>query len=136
MLTDFQNFFSARFASKYATKSSLTIRPHLKRVAALSCKTSISENSENLKHISLSTTNHKVVYMFECGGLFSNHFATDLLLSLLVKQFLKSMNIGEVTGKTTYHTQKHFAAISFLLCHSRCVQTYCGNFSMATLYII
>jgi len=35
--------------------------------------------------------------MFEvclrCGGLFSNHFTTDLLLSLLVKQFLKSVNI-------------------------------------------
>jgi len=37
--------------------------------------------------------------MFECGGLFSNHFTTDLLLSLLVKQFLKSVNTGEVTGK-------------------------------------
>ena len=28
-----------------------------------------------------------------CGGLFSNHFSTDLLLSLKVKQFLKSVNI-------------------------------------------
>jgi len=30
-----------------------------------------------------------------CGGLFSNHFTTDLLLSLLVKQFLKSVNIWQ-----------------------------------------
>jgi len=44
MLTDFQNFFSDRFVSKYATKSTLTIPPHLKRVPALPCKTSISEN--------------------------------------------------------------------------------------------
>jgi len=44
MLTDFQNFFAGRFTSKYATKSSLTIPPHLKRVAALPCETRISEN--------------------------------------------------------------------------------------------
>ena len=29
MLTDFQTFFTVRFTSKYATKSSLTIPPHL-----------------------------------------------------------------------------------------------------------
>ena len=61
MLTDFQIFFTGRFTSKYATKSSLTILPHLKGVAELPCETSVSENSENLMHASLSTTNHKVV---------------------------------------------------------------------------
>jgi len=55
------NFFTDRFTSKYATKSSLTIPPHLKGVAELPCETSVSENSENLMHASLSTTNHKVV---------------------------------------------------------------------------
>jgi len=30
--------------------------------------------------------------------------------------------------------QKHFAAISFLLCRNRCIQSYCGNFNMAILY--
>jgi len=44
MLTYFQIFFSDRFTSKYATKLSLTIPPHLKRVTALPCETSISEN--------------------------------------------------------------------------------------------
>jgi len=43
-LTDFQNSFSERFNSKYATKSPLTIPPHLKRVATLPCETSILEN--------------------------------------------------------------------------------------------
>ena len=57
----FSNFFTDRFTSKYATKSSLTIPPHLKGVAELPCETSVSENSENLMHASLSTTNHKVV---------------------------------------------------------------------------
>jgi len=61
MLTDFQIFFTDRFASKYATKSSLIIPPHFKGVAELPCETCISENSENLMHALLSTTNHKVV---------------------------------------------------------------------------
>jgi len=61
MLTDFQNFFTDRFTSKYATKSSLSIPPHLKRVTELPCEASVSENSENLMHASLSTTNHNVV---------------------------------------------------------------------------
>ena len=91
MFADFQFFFTDRFISKYATKSSLTIPPHLKRVTELPCETSVSENSENLMHASLSTTNHKVVgsvaTCLRCGGLFSDHFSTNLLLSLLVKQF-------------------------------------------------
>ena len=61
MLTDFQTSFTDRFISKYATKSSLTIPPHLKGVAELLCETPVSENSENMMHASLSTTNHKVV---------------------------------------------------------------------------
>jgi len=64
MLTDFifKIFFTDRFTSKYATKLSLTIPPHLTRVAELPCETSLPENSENLMHASLSTTNHTVVY--------------------------------------------------------------------------
>jgi len=61
MFADFQNSFTGRFTSKYATKSSLSIPLHLTCVPELPCKTSISENSENLMHASLSTTNHKVV---------------------------------------------------------------------------
>jgi len=65
MLTDFQTFLTGRFISKDATKSSLTIPPHLRLtcVAELPCKTSVSENSENLMHASLSTTNHTVVWI-------------------------------------------------------------------------
>ena len=61
MFADFQNIFTDRFTSEYEIKSSLTIPSHLKLVAALPCETSASENYENLKHASLSTTNHKVV---------------------------------------------------------------------------
>jgi len=39
MLTDFQIIFTDRFTSKYATKSSLTIPPHLNGVAELPCET-------------------------------------------------------------------------------------------------
>jgi len=48
-----------------------------------------------MMHASLST-NHScsVATCSRCGGLFSNHhLTTDLLLSLLVKQFLKPVNI-------------------------------------------
>jgi len=41
MLTDFQNLFTGRFSTEYATKSSLIIPPHLKHVAALPCEISI-----------------------------------------------------------------------------------------------
>jgi len=34
-----------------------------------------------------------VATRLRCGGFCSNHFTTDLLLTLLVKQFLKSVNI-------------------------------------------
>jgi len=61
MLINFQNSFTDRFISKYATKLSLTIPPHLTCVPELPCETYVSENSENLMHASLSTTNHKVV---------------------------------------------------------------------------
>jgi len=61
MLTDFQTFFTGRLTSKYATKSSLTIPPHLTCIAELPCETSVSENSEHLMHASLSTKNHNVV---------------------------------------------------------------------------
>ena len=44
MLTDFHNFFTFRFTGKYATKWSLAIPPHLKRVSELPCETSILEN--------------------------------------------------------------------------------------------
>jgi len=49
MLTDVQNVFTHIFTSKYATTSSLTIPPHVERIAALPCETSIWETSENLK---------------------------------------------------------------------------------------
>ena len=65
--------------------------------------------------------------MFDVWWAIQYHFTTDLLLSLLVKQFLKSVNFWrsyrqEVTNQP-HHMQKHFAAISLLLRRSRCVQS-------------
>jgi len=40
----FPDYFTGRLISKFAVKSSLTIPPHLKRVATLPCETLISEN--------------------------------------------------------------------------------------------
>ena len=46
MLTDFQNLFTVGFIGEYAPKVSLIIPPHLKRVAALPCETSITKNAK------------------------------------------------------------------------------------------
>ena len=78
MLTDFQNFFTDRFTSKYATKSSFTIPPHLICVAELPCETSISENSACI--VINNKSQGSAGTCLRCGGLFSNHFTTDLLL--------------------------------------------------------
>ena len=61
------------------------------------CETSISEKWRLSKIIIV--INHKsqgsVVTRLRCGGLFSDHIATNSLLSLTVKQFLKSVNIWQ-----------------------------------------
>jgi len=67
-----------------------------------------------------------VATRLRCGRLFSNRITTDLLLSLLVKQFLKSVNIWrsyrqEVTNRPLIICKKHFAPIYFVLRRSRCV---------------
>jgi len=87
--------FTIRFISEYATKSSLIISPHLKRIAALACETSISENYR--KSDACNVINNKsqgsVSTRFRCGRLFGNYFTADFLLSLLVKQLLQSVSI-------------------------------------------
>jgi len=140
MLTDFQNLFTDRFTSEYVTKLSLIIPPHLKRVAALPCETSISEN---YRKFDACIVNNKlqgsVATRLRCGQLFSNYFSTGLL-SLLVKQFLKSVNIWrsyrqEVTNRPLIIGKSILLQYLFLLRRSRCVLSYCMNFSMATLCI-
>jgi len=55
------------------------------------------KTSENLKYASLfniiDKSKSSVAARLRCGGLISNYFTTDLLLSSLVKQLLKSVNI-------------------------------------------
>jgi len=142
MLTDFQNLFIGRFTCEYATKLSLTIPPQLKRAVALPCETSISENYR--KFDACIVINDKsqgsVATRLRYSGLFSNYFTTDLLLSLLVKQFLKSVNIWrsyrqEVTNRPLIICKSILLQYLFLLRRSRCVQSYCMNFSMATVCI-
>jgi len=104
----FPNLFNGRFTSNskyraYATKSSLpvTIPPHLKRVAALHCETSISENYR--KFDACIVINDKsqgsVATRLRSGELFSNCFTADSSLSLLGKQCLKSVNIWRSYGQ-------------------------------------
>jgi len=44
MLTDFQNLFTDRFIGECVRKQSLILLPHLNRVTAIPCETSMSEN--------------------------------------------------------------------------------------------
>ena len=60
MLTDFQIFFTSELSSKFIIKLYLSIPQHLTDVATLPCETVMSENSDNLKYITVATTNHKV----------------------------------------------------------------------------
>jgi len=47
MLTDFQNLFTDRFTGEHATKWSLIIPPHLKRVTALPCENQYRKTNEH-----------------------------------------------------------------------------------------
>jgi len=49
MLTDFQNSFTGKFTSKFATKSSLIIPPHLYCVTTLPCEISVFKEIALLK---------------------------------------------------------------------------------------
>jgi len=76
----FSKLVHCRFLSEYSTKPSLTIPPHLKRVAVLPCETSVSENYR--KFDACVVVNDKsqgsVATRLRCGGLFSYYFTTYL----------------------------------------------------------
>jgi len=63
------------------------------------------KTSENLKHASLFVINDKpqgsVTTRLRCGGLFSNHFTTYSLLSLLVKHFLICEPLAKLQARRT-----------------------------------
>ena len=60
-----------------------------KTVATLPCETSTSENQRKSEACIIinDKSQGSVATRLRCAGLFSNQFTTDLLLSLLVKQF-------------------------------------------------
>ena len=91
----FSKFIHSGFITECAIELSLIIPPHLKGVAALPCETSISENWRKFdaRIVINDKSQGSVTIRLRCGGLYSNYFTTDLLLSLLVKFFLKSVNI-------------------------------------------
>jgi len=95
MLTDFQNLFTNRFIGEYAIKSSLTIYYILDVSLHYLVKHQCRKNYR--KFDACIVINDKsqgsVATGFMCGRLFGNCFTTNLLLSLLVKQFLKFVSI-------------------------------------------
>ena len=101
MLTDFQILFTDRFTDKYATKLSLTIAPHLKRVTALPCETSISKNyrKSEASIVINDKAQGSVATRLRCGGIFYYSFARNLLLSLPVKEFENRLASGKDRSK-------------------------------------
>ena len=92
--------------SLFAAKYLLMIPPHLICVAALPCKTLVSENA--WKSQANKVTNDKlqgtVVTYLRCGGIVNNQIKAGLLLCLPVKKLLKSLNILHSYGKTVEWT--------------------------------
>jgi len=73
MSTDFKNSFTDILCGKFAVTHELT--------AAIANFTDI-----NVSQGSVAT-------LFRCGGIINNHFITNFLQSVPVKEFLKSVNI-------------------------------------------
>jgi len=63
MLTDFQNSFTGRLISKFATKSYVNIPSHLKRVATLPCEISVvtAASSEALPDESMGSNDETIL---------------------------------------------------------------------------
>jgi len=76
MLIDFLNSFIDRLTSKFATKSSLTIPPHLKCVTTLPCEISVLKNShaqhEASCHAKLSHSKQLLKFVTVILALFSS----------------------------------------------------------------
>jgi len=68
-------------------------RPQRKKRRALPPSASESSPKRNKRQAKVQKKAKRVATWLRCGELFSNQFTTDSLLSLLVKQFLKSVNI-------------------------------------------
>jgi len=66
MLTNIQHSFTDRLTSKYETKSSLTILPHLTGVATLSCEISLFKNfhAQDLSEARLSHSKELLKIMY------------------------------------------------------------------------
>ena len=92
---------SVRFSSKFAAKYLLKIPSHLICITTLRCESLMSENGQQSQTnvvISAKLLGTLVTYL-RCGGIFNNQSCKGLLLSLSVKQFLKSVNIWHSYGQ-------------------------------------
>ena len=99
-LDDFQNSFTDKFTDKVAAQLAPIIPSHLKYAAILPRETLILENEQQSKRclVIQDKSQGNVASCLRCSGLFS-HFTTNLLLSFLVKQILKSWTFGKGIGK-------------------------------------
>ena len=69
LLSDFQNFFTSRLGSKFATNSCLNIPPRFKHVTTLPCEIRMQKNGIILKYVLQLMMDHKVVKNLRCNEL-------------------------------------------------------------------
>jgi len=90
ILNRFNSFFTERFLGKFAVKRISTIPPHLACVATLPGETlMLAKQAINDK------LQGSVATCWKYDGVVDNQIKNDLLPSLRVKTFLKSMNIWQ-----------------------------------------
>ena len=97
----FSIFFTDRFIRKYATKSSLTITPHLNTSLHYLVKHQYPKTNENLKHASFINNKSQcsVTTCLRCGEIVSQGFVANLLVNLPVKEVWKPVNIWRSYGQ-------------------------------------
>jgi len=87
----FKNFFfTGRFRGKFAVKRISKTQPHLAYVATLHCETLMST-----KQAINDKLQGSVATYLRCGWVVNNQIKNGLLLSLWVKNLLKSVNIWQ-----------------------------------------
>jgi len=98
MFTNFKNSFTRKLSDKCVVKHSA----FFKCLAILPCDLSlITIHISDWRHFSGSHISQGcVATCLRRGGIFKYSFDVNLLLSLPVKTVLKSVNIGEVMGKS------------------------------------
>ena len=110
----FSHIFTSRLGSKFATYSCLNIPPHFKHVATLPCEIWMQRNGINLKYVlQLMMTDESQGSIAK--NLSMSYFTTHLSFTLLVKEFLRLVNIWRSYGQNRWLCHIPHSPCTFVL---------------------